>query len=61
MIIDGYGTITNTTPDEELEKIKSAIESDADGDGVLLEGLEKFLEKERDNCKENKEEAKCIS
>jgi hypothetical protein len=45
--IEGYGTITASTTDDELHALARAIEDDLEA-GTILNGLEEFLEQERD-------------
>jgi hypothetical protein len=53
-IIDGVGTITAQTTDNDLGQMKTKIEDDADAN-VEINGLEKFLTDLRDQCKSNTE------
>lgn len=52
--INEYGTITAKTTDAELRAIQEAITGDLDGN-IVLNGVEAFLETERENCQNNEE------
>jgi len=56
VIVGDYGTITGKTTDDELSDIKTAIDDDTDGENIVLNGVEKWLTKLRDQCKSNSEE-----
>jgi hypothetical protein len=47
--IEEYGTITASTTDDEIQTLARAIEDDLEA-GTILNGLEEFLEQERDEC-----------
>ena len=54
--IEGYGTITAKTTDDELEAMWNKIEADADLEGgIILLNPDEFLEEERDGCCEREE------
>jgi hypothetical protein len=51
-VIQDVGEITGITTDEELFDMEKKIEGDLE-DNMVLTGVSKFLEEERDNCKNN--------
>jgi hypothetical protein len=50
--IDEYGTIDHTTTDDQIGEIEQKIEDDIETN-VVINGLEKLLRDERDNCMQN--------
>lgn len=52
--IEGYGTITHETTDDEIEKMVEAIDGDLES-GTVLRGLDEYLTSERDDCAEDDE------
>lgn len=57
--IDGYGekiVINADTTDSELSDIEDTIKSDCDDNNVVLNGLSKYLDDIRDQCRDNADE-----
>jgi len=54
--IEGFGTITADTTDDEISAMTDEIDADADSNNIIITGVDKYLTDIRDNCKENAEE-----